>query len=515
MDQPKLEAVREAALSNAESLIRASRLLAGNDLEHVRFNLAVIALEEVGKASIIGMRHIAHLRGEEDVPFTGQFDDHVKKLFWSLWGQSFLRERLTREQIERYQRLATHLHERRLLSLYSDPESAVAPAAQISAEETERLVGLVQARIGIERAHEFIEPDEEARERLEWFLTATDDPDKRTDIFGDKSLEKLRELGSVPEWVKWLREIYEKHDEEMRALFDRERERQAPDGGAPAKPKWLIKLRIYSHSHSIRQTALNDWNAKVDDIKLFATGKQVFHKGKKDELRCEFRLSENTSANALWFQGWGMARAFVVALNVATRGFFWWYVPSDTSGFYDEITDLENSAKIQVTEGPRLEIDWGNRALKPVDLGNTSVVLGYLFSHMGKPEERPFNEYVGGLVFLSKIDFHLRGEANAFDGFWKALREALLVHGAWDGSGDFDSVAVAVMATLLPDATDFGRHLALGSALQQVRNGGTVPNITLSEVIGMKLYCDVYLWSIVAKWASTEAKLAVRQSTET
>jgi hypothetical protein len=242
----------------------------------------------------------------------------------------------------------------------------------------------------------------------------------------------------------------------------------------------------------------------MSEIQLTATGKRVYNKAKKDELRCVFLLPDAVTATGVWYAGWGMARAFVVSLNLATRGFFWWYVPSDTGGFYDEIWDLENNAGVQITEGPRLELDWGNLVLKPADMIATSVAFSYLMKHMGLPQERPFNHYIGGLIFLSKVDFHLRGEINAMGAFGSALREALLVHGDWDGSSDYQAAAATAMSRILTDTGDFERHLALSAAVADIRAGGVPPTVTLTEAIGMKLYCDLYLGARVNEWAASQ-----------
>jgi len=55
---------------------------------------------------------------------------------------------------------------------------------------------------------------------------------------------------------------------------------------------------------------------------------------KKDELIIEFILRDNVPVEALWFFGWGLARHFVVALNIGTMGFWWWRMPEQISRYY-------------------------------------------------------------------------------------------------------------------------------------------------------------------------------------
>lgn len=52
-------------------------------------------------------------------------EDHEKKLFSALWGPSFAREKITRQQIEQIRKLAANIHTRRLEYLYADPDVSV------------------------------------------------------------------------------------------------------------------------------------------------------------------------------------------------------------------------------------------------------------------------------------------------------------------------------------------------------------------------------------------------------
>jgi hypothetical protein len=45
------------------------------------------ALEELGKAQLIGMKSFA--KDDADSCYGKQFDDHIKKLFWAIWGDVF------------------------------------------------------------------------------------------------------------------------------------------------------------------------------------------------------------------------------------------------------------------------------------------------------------------------------------------------------------------------------------------------------------------------------------------
>ena len=50
---------RNACLQNADDLIIAAKLLQNKHLQHIQYHLSVLALEEIGKAEIIGMTFAA------------------------------------------------------------------------------------------------------------------------------------------------------------------------------------------------------------------------------------------------------------------------------------------------------------------------------------------------------------------------------------------------------------------------------------------------------------------------
>jgi AbiV family abortive infection protein len=501
MDEEKHNSVRAAILANAESFVRAARALQDQDVEHVRYHLATLALEEIGKATLLGMQFITGMASEEPkINLEKQFDDHIKKLFWAIWGPSFGDQKLTREQINQHQGFAQRIHDKRIFSLYADPELNLMPADKMTREDAERLIALAEARLGLERAHQT--SSIENAEELKWFLSASNDPEKRRQIFGSNSLDKLSELRDVKAWVRWLQETHAQHEAQMKALVQSELNRDVPgtDSAKSREPKWRIKFRVYSHSHSIRQKPLNIWNAATDWIKLSATENRKFSRSKKDEFICEILLGKSVPVSALWHFGWGIARTLVTALNIGTRGFFWWYVPRDTEGWYDEIWDFENNAGVRTTEGPRLELSWGNLALRDEDIRNAAFLFGYLTSVRGTPQERPLNHYIGGITFMSKIDFHWRCEANTFEEFWKCFQEALKVNGDWDGVTDIHSAAASALEPMLPASNGLSAHVDLGRQLDQAtKDGATSPKITLTEVVGMKLYCDLYFLKQAAK----------------
>jgi AbiV family abortive infection protein len=113
---PEVQAIIDACVSNAEDLVKGAELLLAQNLANIAYHLGALALEEIGKSEIMGVMQAAKVR--EGEVSEKHLDDHVRKLFWALWGPSFGRELITGTQLETYRGLATSIHETRLQALY-------------------------------------------------------------------------------------------------------------------------------------------------------------------------------------------------------------------------------------------------------------------------------------------------------------------------------------------------------------------------------------------------------------
>jgi hypothetical protein len=307
------------------------------------------------------------------------------------------------------------------------------PRQKVSPKVANTIVSLVEARLGMERAKGDIDVNDPSInvEELDWFLKASGDPEKRRLIFGGKSLKKLAELGSTRKWISWLYGVFKKTDEEIQQIVQKELNRQKPSGEEARKPKWRIKIKLISESHSIRQKPLNEWNKHMDFIKLYP-GKD------NKELNIQFLLFKSLHVMGLWEIAWGMSRIFVVTLNMGARGFFWWNLPKDIARFYEEIWDIENNASVRPEMSPRLSLNWRDLhlVLDNQELITTHLIFYYLTTMRGTELEKPLNRYAMGLSLLAKSDIHLRFEINAFEEFFQSLKTAFLINGDWDGKGE-------------------------------------------------------------------------------
>ena len=306
-----------ACVVHARDLLASARLIQNAGRSNIAFHLAVLALEELGRRELLGVKTIEQSGTWADK----YFQDHVQKLFWCFFGARFTEERITTEAMEAMKGLATRLHGRRLAGLYVDvsPDGISIPAENVPQDEAERILSLAEARLALAEASGVREGrTKEEMAIQDWFLTATQDLERRKLVFSGKSLDKLAELGSAREWVNWLKAQFDKAEAESQAITqaELERGRQLADGGTgEIVTKWKVRIRLYTNSHSVRQKALNHWNERVTWINLTAVP------DKKDQLILDLQLGDQVPIQGLWFLAWGIARSFVTALNIATMGF--------------------------------------------------------------------------------------------------------------------------------------------------------------------------------------------------
>jgi hypothetical protein len=421
--------------------------------------------------------------------------DHIKKLFWAFFGVEFLSNRLTAKSLREMTELAQRIHGNRLAGLYvgNDDDGPSIPSDAITKEQAELLIGLAEARLGMAEAEKLREEATQAEiDHQTWLLSAADDPDHRKRIFSKASIEKLAELKNVRAWGLWLKEQFDKAEAEAEEAVAREIERSKSAPPDKTKDKWKVRVRIVCASHSICPKALTAWNEKSNWIKLTAVN------GKKNELLIDFILGDNVPVDALWYLAWGIARQFVVALNIGTMGFWWWRMPEHISRYYESISDLENRMEVSIERHPSLKIDWGeNRVLTIEDLARAAAVFAVFPPHDPQGKRTGLDLYVGGLTFLSLNDVHWQCEMQSFGNFFESLRLMMAQQGDWQEGAPFEPAFVRFIDALFPKFDEKERYIELCRAFEAKEvNGVKVTlkdvKVTLKEVSFIKLFCDAY-----------------------
>jgi len=481
------EPILNACLLNANRLLSSAKAVMAPGQYHVAYHLAALAMEEIGKAGLILTEAVAPETGEDGESLRSKWmEDHERKLFWAIWLPSFGEDRDWRT-IPTHMQFAKEIHERRKRTLYFDPDHPDAQA-EITEGRAARLIGLTESRLELEKLKKYRDLDEEEKSDMQWFFLASQNPEMKPYIFSKQSLEKQNEMReNRTGWLRWLRGLFEESARKAMEMAQLEMERQRPEGEAKYDDKWKMRLRLKSWSHSIRPNQLNGWNKGIDKIKLI-------HTTDRYELLVEFIIGKNVLLGDLWGMGMQSSMIFLCALNIATGGFFWWYVPAYTSRFYESMIDLESDHNVIIERVPELKISWGHMALKEDDLlRQMPMVFGFV-GKASEPEQAFYHRYFGLLAMMAKNDIFFQVEHNLVVGFIECFEMALIHYKDWDGSPAGYDDAVAAVFTQFSDSAEFmGMLKEVANAAAQVRTQTYRRPIGLEDVARAKVIFDIYI----------------------
>ncbi|MDD5208944.1 MAG: AbiV family abortive infection protein [Elusimicrobiales bacterium] len=482
MNFEEIKALHAKCLTHASDLLGNSKLLLENGSHNVAYHLAALSLEEIGKSVMVLIGYTPELKNTETI-LRQAAEDHSKKLFWALWGSPGESKIHSKEEILSYIELSKRIHLKRLDGLYVNPlDSEHSPEHAVTPEETTELINLTEARLKLAEMTTVTEPTPKVRDNLKWFSDATQDPRKKPLIFGAKSIEKLNEFKDHNKWINWLHEEFDEADKTAQELIQKELNKTSFD--KDIKDKWQLRYKLRTSSHSISQKVLNEWNSKFKTIQLTRGDSKT----KATDLFVTLIFPSNVPINALHYLAWGQARLYAVSLSIASRGYFWWYLPKDISRFYEKIIDLENKMEVSSTPSKELYLDWGNNPLTKADLNNAVVCLRFL----PKDNTHFLNAYVQGISLFGKNDIHTRFEPEIFITFFNALVSAMKFYNDYN---DGESLETAFQKFFTAAYKDYQlatkEYIALGENYK-LTNKFDRP-ITLSDCGCIKILADLYI----------------------
>jgi AbiV family abortive infection protein len=486
-------------LSNAETLIAsAEEMKEKRGRRNIAYTLAALGLEEVGKASILKSVFVFK---ESDVESTMEInfgmDDHKMKLFWAFWGASFAKEEITQTSINKYKGLASMIHHRRLEYLYTNIESSKRPV--IKTKELDNMISLARARLMIEKSYRLpTKIDKKKAKLIKWFLEASQDIERHKLIFGNKSIRKLEEFKDGRLWIDWLYDEFQKAEDKSKKLIQSEMSRKKPQGNAVYKDKWEVEVRLNCQSHSLKNSALDEWNKNINSPKLYLAN--------KNELIVKFILPASVHVSKIWDVSLDLMNQFLIALNVgAIGGIIFRNIPRDSAKFHSKVIDLDNKREIIVELGQKLNINWKEAKWildKAVLLRVQRIMfLLYTDSKADLKLNTHLMKYLQGVIMFSKTDIHLRLEFNAFYMFMDCLIGLLKEDNPTITDMNIKQKVSNVFH--LDSYDEFNRYLDVWSQLHIDMR--TSEEITLTDVIGAKMFCDLY---ILEKAQRNEEKLS-------
>jgi AbiV family abortive infection protein len=414
MDENLLHA-RRLCLDQAQGFIEAAECLGDVGWPHIVYHLSLLALEEVGKASMLGARMINH--ANLDGSWIGRsLDSHRRKLQWAVWSPMV---RIDPADFEAARRFAERAHAMRLASLYVDAKADLTdlpPSGHVRPEDAAQALSLARGRLEYER--EKGTPSGEIDDLTKWFLDTMADPDRSRLLLSKPFIAQFEGMnGDARAWVSWARDEVERLDRDNREVLEAELARPgAPKGSA--RPRWRANATIYTPSHSLRSQVLARWNDQIEAVQLLWTRK-------KDRFTLQITLHDNEPLPSLASRLTSLAKLVVACLNIGSIGYFWFERPGFEKEMFKEVRDLQINRPMEFGRG---ESFWGNgRAVALTEEHiDHAIHCMMAFASLPEPEAQPiFEPYFHGLAFVSKSDLFYNFDTLARHAFAASLAGAL------------------------------------------------------------------------------------------
>lgn len=505
---------RALCLEHALDLVSSAERVRGDDnaFLNIVYHLAILALEEIGKAGMLAARASVGEKLHSD-KLVHRMDDHAYKLMWAVWSPSMASGRLDPRDFEEARQFAERTHARRLAGLYVDHTAvnASAPRAAVLPAQATSVFDLARTRLELEVARGAPELDEHT-EDLEWYLATVSDELGAKRLFSKSFLDKHAELaGDTRAWIQWARQEFADVAAQEKEHLQRELARQ-PGQSEHRKPKWLIKVVLKTPSHAFRQKTLNHWNDRIEPVKLNIAGT----KGR--DLMLEMSINDGVTLEQLFDVGLAASKRYAVMLSIGCAGVFWYELSGQTETYYESIRDLDAPGLVPHIFRPQgLAREWATmrpdgvkRDRAPLETQHLDNAMKCLaaFGPMPDHEAAPiFGPYLQGLTLLCKSDMNLSLEVQARALFLAALRHAMIHFKDWNGAeAEFVSALSQVMTPVVPEPEH--REILLTSLTGDAGNANVA-----SDAVAVKRILDLYLLLVAVRlWPEFVKSAAARQS---
>lgn len=399
---------RTHCLEHAADLIASAERVLGADsgYANVAYHLAILALEEVGKAGMLAAREISGSRREEGW-IDKRLDDHTGKLLWAVWSPSLSGGKISPQDFEDARKFAENTHRRRLAGLYVDHTAnsmAAPPKEAVRLEQATSLIGLAKARRELEELSTRSVDASDGRAELEWFLATVNDEVGQKRLFSKRFIDMHEELrGDTRAWVRWAQSAFAEIEAEETALMQQELNRAANEPGC-SRPKWRIRVRLKTSSHSLRQKALNYWNERVRSVALSTAGP------KNEDLVLEITINDHIKIDEVFEAGLAASKLHIAMLNIGSAGFFWYEMSGQSRQYFESIQDLDAPhMSLSIEKGGGLTTAWSQvlpggktaqrQALEEAHLGNAIRCLAAFGPWSDKDAEPVFGPNLQALEF--------------------------------------------------------------------------------------------------------------------
>jgi len=468
---------RQLCLGQADGFIAAAERL-GNEWPHIVYHLSLLALEEVGKASMLGARIIDHANLDASW-IERSLDSHRRKLQWAVWSPLV---RIDPTDFEEARKFAERAHALRLASLYVDAnadQTDVPPSENVRPEDAKRALSLARSRLDLERSRGT--PTGEIDELLDWFLDAMSDFDRSRALLSAPFRAQYEMLqGDTRAWVGWAREEIARTQNLDRQLLESE----LTQPGAPkdtAKPRWRANALIFTPSHSVRSKVLARWNDRSSSV-------QLVWSGKKDQFTLQITIDDHEPLSSLAGRLTHVAKLVVGCLNIGSIGYFWFERPGFEQRMFKDIRDLQQKRGIEIGRG---ESFWGNGRAVALTAEHIDHAMRCMmaFAPLTEAEAEPiFRPYFDGLALIAKSDIFYNFDQLARRAFVASLAGALRRYGGWSGkSEDFEARFHEAFAPFMSEREHRDRMF------KTLEPGGDPTETSLGNLRSAKQLADLYL----------------------
>ncbi|WP_167397651.1 AbiV family abortive infection protein [Sphingomonas faeni] len=420
---------RQHCLDHAQGFVTAAERIVATGFYHIVYHLSLLALEEVGKSSMIaGM--IANAGRADDGWLTKAFGNHERKLQWAIWSPL---TKIDPADFENARNFAERAHAMRLASLYVDPKAEIAdiPARDVvTADDAANALALAKVRLELECARGSPDPLNCATDKdLNWFLDTMADADRAGQLLSKPFVDRYNEFdGNAREWIEWAREEFDRHEKESQALIQSELAKPAIPVGK-SKPKWRASTTVYSSSHSLRPKVLQHWNKNIDVVQLIWTGK-------KNQFTVQVNLNDNLPLPTLAARAVSLAKLVTACLNIGSIGYFWFQQSGFERRMFDEVRDLENNRRIDFEPKCSFWDDSKAVALTDEHIDHATRCMMAFAPLSEEDAQSIFRPYYDGLALMAKSDIFYDFDTTARRAFTGSLAGAFAKYENWNGKDE-------------------------------------------------------------------------------
>lgn len=481
MDEKLLRA-RQLCLDQALGFIEATDHLRDKGAAHIIYHLGLLALEEIGKASMLTAQMVNY-PGLDGSWIERSLDSHRRKLQWAVWSPM---SRIDPADFVAARQFAERAHAMRLASLYVDSKADrtdLPPSEQVNSADAEQIMSLARARLEYERNRTI--QDGEFDELTVWFLDSMSDTDRSRLLLSKAFVAQYEVLdGDARAWACWARDEVARRDLENRQILEAELARPGVNK-EEAKLRWRANAVVFTPSHSLRPKSLAHWNSQIEAVKLVWTGK-------KDQFTLQLTLHDNEPLHQLAARLSFLAKLVVACLNIGSIGYFWFERSGFEQRMFQDIRDLKVDRQIEIGSNEGL---WGEEKHRPALTDqhiDHALRCMMAFAPLHEAEaEKIFRPYLDGLALVAKSDVFYDFNELARAAFQASLYGALHHYGGWSGQPDeFAECFHNAFSSFMPDEDHRNKMLKV------LAPKGNPAESPLANCRSAKQLADLYLISI-------------------